>query len=308
MDGPNADQHRVAFERWRKADPAHARAYASLVETWQDTALISQTSLDEARSLSRARQPFHGWGGVRLAVAAACVVALGLSVAAYFHIELLVPMQPPAVYIATSVGVIRTQRLSDGSLVTLDTDSAITVDLSSALRLIRLTRGRARFDVAHDANRPFKVDAGDGEVVARGTLFDVDITRADLIVSLYRGAVDVRLTPRDGSRPVVRRLAPRQRFLQATTGFEPVVNATPAGEDRWTGGMLSFDSVTLADVASQANRYSNQHILVTPLASALKVTGTFRSGRSEDLARSLAAMFNLPLRRQADGNWELGAG
>jgi len=132
--------------------------------------------------------------------------------------------------------------------VILDTDSAVTVDLGASRRVLHLLRGRARFDVAHDVHRPFAVDAGDGEIVARGTLFDVDLTRPDLRVTLYRGAVDVRITPRDGSTPLLRRLAPGQRFVQASDGFEPAIERAPAGEEKWAragridkiNGRLSF--------------------------------------------------------------------
>jgi transmembrane sensor len=307
MDGPDADRHRLAFERWRKADPAHAKAYADMLATWRDAGLIALTPTGRNRSLDRVRRPFHHGRGWRPALAAASVIMLSLALAAYFHRELSGLFRPGNVEIATDVGVLRTQRLADGSMVTLDTDSAIVADLGATARIVRLTHGRARFDVAHDPSRPFKVEAGAGEIVARGTLFDVDLSHPALQVTLYRGSVDVSVDRKDGAAPLVRRLSPGHRFTEADDGFEPLISATPNGDDRWTAGMLSFNSAVLADVAAQANRYSNQRILVSPSVAGLKVTGVFRSGRNEDLARSLASMFNLPLRRNARGDWTLGA-
>ena len=306
MQGPDAEASRFAFEAWRRSDPEHDLAFRRLEQSWNDASLVAHTSVGRNRSLARARRPLHGVPGWRIAAAAAAGLLLVVGGATLLYRELARSFLPHASEIATSVGRLRTVQLADGSTVTLDTDSAVTVDLGATRRVLHLLRGRARFDVAHDVHRPFAVDAGDGEIVARGTLFDVDLTRPDLRVTLYRGAVDVRVKPRDGSSSFLRRLAPGQRFVQVSDGFEPAIDPAPTGEERWTGGMLSFDNAPLAEVVAQANRYTKEPIRVGPAAADLKVTGAFKSGDSGELARSLAAMFDLPLRHQDDGPWELG--
>jgi transmembrane sensor len=306
MRGPDAETSRFAFEAWRRADPEHDRAYRGLEQSWRNASLIAQTSVGRNRSLARARRPWHGLSPYRIALAAGAVVLLAVGLSTLLYREWAATTSTARAQIATSVGNLRTVRLADGSAITLDTNSAITVDFGSSRRVVHLLHGRARFDVAHDARRPFAVDAGAGEVVARGTLFDVDVTRPDLRVILYRGAVDVKLSPPGRAPTLVQRLGPGQRFIQADGGSDAVVDPAPKGEDHWVGGMLSFDAVPLADVAAQANRYTADHVRVNPDVADLKVTGAFRSGRSEDLARSLAATFNLTVRHLPDGDWELG--
>jgi len=306
MDGPDAATWRFAFEAWRKSDPAHDQAFQQIKRSWIDPSLIAQTSIGRNRSLARARRPLHGVPRWQIGAAFAGILLLVGGGATLLYREIATSFFPHDAEIATAVGKLRTVRLADGSTVTLDTDSVVTVDLGASRRLVHVLRGRARFDVARDVRRPFTVDAGDGEVVARGTLFDVDVSRPPLRVTLYRGAVDVRVTPRDGSTPVVRRLVPGQRLVQASDGFEPSIAAVSSGEGTWTTGMLGFDNAPLADVVAEANRYSTQKIEVGAAAARLKVTGAFRSGNSAELARSLAGMFQLPLRQGADGNWQLG--
>ncbi len=63
--------------------------------------------------------------------------------------------------------------LADGSVVHLDVDSEINVSFSSGHRDITLVNGRALFEVAHDASRPFVVSAGQSHTTALGTHFQV---------------------------------------------------------------------------------------------------------------------------------------
>ncbi|MEP9370460.1 FecR domain-containing protein [Xanthobacter sp. VNH20] len=56
-------------------------------------------------------------------------------------------------YIAP-VGERRTVALGDGSMVELNTDTAMAVDLQAGRRSVRLFRGKAFFQVTHDPQRP----------------------------------------------------------------------------------------------------------------------------------------------------------
>src|SRR3546814_2068180 len=53
---------------------------------------------------------------------------------------------------------------------------------------IEFRQGRAMFDVAHDASRPFVVDAGLGTVTALGTRFQVQRNEDRVSVTLLEGA------------------------------------------------------------------------------------------------------------------------
>jgi len=302
MKGPEAQQSRFAFEAWRRADPAHDAAYRNLEQSWRDSGLIAHTDTGRARSLSRVRVPFHGMSAWQKTAAGVAGIFIVLAVSLILYHTLTARFAVSQ--LANAVGVPRSVRLADGSLVTLDTDSAITARLGGSRRSIHILRGRVRFDVAHDPAHPFVVDAGAGEVVARGTLFDVDITRPALAVTLYRGAIDVQMEDHRGVVGATRRLAPGQRLVGSDT--QPVIAAAPVGADRWAGGILSFDNVPLADVAAQANRYSSHHIHVASAIAELKVTGAFRAGDNATFARSLGAALDLPVSADSDGDWELG--
>ena len=61
---------------------------------------------------------------------------------------------------STVRGEQRFQRLPDGSVLHLNTDSAVTVHYSRMERLVSLDRGQALFEVAHRDQRAFRVQTG----------------------------------------------------------------------------------------------------------------------------------------------------
>src|SRR5690606_23800307 len=87
----------------------------------------------------------------------------------------------------TSVGQRSMFTLSDGTTVILDADSSLREQFTQTERRVELTRGRAFFDVAKDAARPFSVVAGEHVVLALGTAFDVELKPSATEVTLVRG-------------------------------------------------------------------------------------------------------------------------
>jgi len=307
---PDAAVDRAAFEHWRAADPRHAVAYARAERAWDSAALLAQTRFGRARSLPERRR-FFDRPQVRYAFAAAAVLVvaiLGLSVGGvgWFRHD----RSPQATEFASSIGQIRRVALADGSTVTLDTDSVLRIAFTAGERRLYLSRGRARFDVAHDAARPFIVMAGAGSVTARGTIFDVAIAGSRVKVVLLRGVVEVR----DGrsrtgtSQPATTRLSPGQQIAFGTA--EPLLAPQPAAavDAQWTAGMLSFDGTRLADAIAQANRYSRAKIsLADPGLADLRITGAFHAGDAIGLAESVADSLGLHAARTPQGDIVISA-
>jgi transmembrane sensor len=82
--------------------------------------------------------------------------------------------------------------------------------------------------------------------------------------------------------------------------------ASPMRPPDWTEGRLSFDGARIDAVLAQANRYSRRQILIAdPAIAAYRVTGVFRTGDPDGLAKSLATAFAIRLERDSAGNWVL---
>jgi transmembrane sensor len=212
---------------------------------------------------------------------------------------------------ATRIGEIRTLRLSDGSTVTLDTDTILRTRFSASGRRLSLLRGRARFDVAHDPTRPFIVAAGGGAVAARGTLFDVALSSDQRVaVTLIRGVVEVdpasEAVPSGAARRPSIRLTQGQQFAYGRDIAAPRAEpASPTGA-LWPSGLLTFERAPLSHALAEANRYSRRRIvLAEPSLGALQVSGVFRAVAPHDLAEGLAAAFALRLEAAPDGDFIL---
>src|SRR3546814_13921532 len=78
----------------------------------------------------------------------------------------------------------RIVKLEDGSRVSMDQATLIKVHFEGDSRNVSLNEGQARFQVAHDSDRPFIVDAGRRSVRALGTDFNVDRNHGNLTLTL----------------------------------------------------------------------------------------------------------------------------
>jgi transmembrane sensor len=190
----------------------------------------------------------------------------------------------------TKVGEQRSVLLADGSRVTLNTASKIEVRLHADHRVVQLLQGEALFEVAHDAQRPFDVDAGNVVVRAVGTLFDIDRRATHTAVTVVEGrAAVIAADSRTGNLPV---LSAGDRLVvdRAGTGaLEHDVNLAEA--TAWTQHQLVFHHRPLGDVADEFNRYNVGRIEIrSPSLREQEVTGTFRSNGVASFVEVLAGI------------------
>lgn len=290
-DTTEADQR--AFESWYARNSRHADIYDALLDAWDET-VPSVLPLTGGIDANRKR-----WVKLALASAAALLLLLVGTLAASQVQDTITPSQT---MLASRPGEIRTVELADGSRVILDTDSAVQTEFTSGHRYVRLDRGRVRFEVA-SGTRPFIVAVGQSEVVALGTVFDVDRRHENTLVALFEGAVDVRGAAGIEERFQSVRLKPGQQVevQKNRTIAEPVI--TQNVQTRWPSGMLSFENMRVAEVVAAANRYSDTHILITsPTIGNRRFTGTINTGDQHQLAETIATMFAVTARRDHSQN------
>ncbi|XHS76913.1 FecR family protein [Burkholderiaceae bacterium UC74_6] len=212
---------------------------------------------------------------------------------------------PPPIEYSSEIGKRRTVSLSDGSTITLNTNSRVAVSFTEGRRLIHLMRGQALFEVAHNPQRPFMVFAGDRRVTALGTVFEVRSEPSRMQVVLVQGAVVVDRGDRTGNaassaaeKPVL--LAPGQAFV-AAGGQQRVSKIDVRRELLWRDGFVEFDDESLGRAVQEFNRYASQPIELSPDGVAdLRVSGLFRTDdprRFVDTIRELLSIEVHPTER-----------
>ncbi|SDN53717.1 FecR family protein [Pseudomonas jinjuensis] len=251
---------RMAFHAWRGQSPAHEAAAREAEALWG--ALPQTRSAEQFVAASRRNRRRLLLGGAL----AACVAVLAVAVA--------LPRPLAGLYAdySTRVGERRSIELADGSQVWLNSGSALSVEFSSSERRLRLHAGEALFEVAKDPQRPFIVRAGDTEVMAVGTRFDVDARGPRTRVDVSEGVVQVS----DARHPTVR-LSAGERLDVAERETPAAVQALDLDSaSAWQRGKLIFNQRPLGDVLDELERYLPQRILLTDAALRRhKVSGVF---------------------------------
>lgn len=193
----------------------------------------------------------------------------------------------------TALGDVAAVPLADGSQATLASDSRIDVRLSRRERHIDLQQGEAYFEAAKDPARPFVVEAGERRVVAVGTRFSVRRDGPDLRVVVTEGTVRLESGPAGGSRPAA--LLPAGSVAIARPDGV-LVRSMPLQEAAqlvdWRSGVLFFRDTTLAEAATEFNRYNARKIVIADAAVGdLRIGGSFRWANAEGFVRLLEQGF-----------------
>ncbi|VVN36634.1 hypothetical protein PS662_05202 [Pseudomonas fluorescens] len=286
------------FEFWLNQHPQHADEFKMLQRLWTAADLLPAARLQalcETPSTRSKRRP------LRYAVAASVLaVALGLG--------LFSGLNQPTPYNAefsTALGERRHVALPDGSVIDLNSRSRLQVRFEKGHRNIELTEGEAMFNVAHDSDRPFVVNAGSGKVTVTGTRFDV-----------RRGVSDTRVVVEQGTVKVQGRGAAENEFISLTAGLGTRVDAqgtvaaayavNPAELTAWRSGKLVFNNASLADVAEEVSRYREKPLTVSnDKVGDLRLTSVFKSDNTDALLKALPNILPVAIRTLDDGSQQI---
>lgn len=297
----------LALTAWLEADPVHAQAFEDMEEVVGLVDAAAAGGLD--LEMARARHALRG-GAVQRRRRAIGLVAASLIGAAVLvggaGLGWRMVQTPATVTYAAAPGRAMNIVLADGSRVALDSGAEVRAAIGRRSRELTLTRGRAFFDVAHDASRPFEVMGGGHVVRALGTAFEVDLAAptAPLRVSLLRGRVRVR-DATGGGRPI--ELSPGQVLVADAAGRERVSSEDVAVATAWRDGRLVLRNETLEAATAQLNRAGGRKVVVTGAARDLRISGAFRGDDPEAFARAVAAVHGLAIGRAVDGAITLSA-
>lgn len=317
FDAGHSAAEAEAFDGWLAGSPAHAAAWTRCGEAWAAFDLDERDPhLDAMRSAALSVQP--GWmrrhwpaiaaGLAALAVPAATLLSLDEARAPIATAQRIVADAPD---FETRTGQRLSLTLTDGTALTLNTDSAVNVALEENRRVVRLLRGQVFFEVAKDPSRPFIVEAAGRQITAIGTAFDVRLDPAGLQVMLVEGrvsiarsdgnAVQVAAAGGKTAAPAPALLEPGQGYTARLGELERVAPVDTREALLWREGLVHFDDVTLAEAAAELNRYSPRHIILDPEVAALRVSGLFRVGAPDRFVNAVQEVLPIRVRKGTEG-------
>lgn len=308
-------EERAAFERWRLARPANAAAYAATERLWskldglEDDEVIGplaaqalqpepmsdwMTAIEQRpqRPAPRRRSRWH----LPAALAAGLLVAvLGLRLVPQWWSE------PEPQHYRTAA-VTDSITLADGSRVQLDVATQVDVRLGRRTRDVQLLQGRAIFEVAHDATRPFVVRVGEGQVTALGTRFQVDRENGQIAVTLVEGRVAVARTGTEAEDAGEIHLAAGEQAVYSPQTMRWSSHKTDAvAATSWAQGFHTFSATPLAEAVREINRYSPHKLrLADTSLGTLPLSGNFKTGDADAIASVLPAVLPVQVAKTGD--------
>ncbi len=281
---------REEFAKWHAAHEEHARAWRQLGMLDQRFSVASgpaRAALLQSRESIRRRVRKLGSG------LASVVAVIGLALFAgdrYLPIDYWLADQ------RTATGEQRTLRLSDGTLINLNTHSAVDVRFDQKQRLIVLQEGEILVETGHGDARPFIVETREGSMRALGTRFVVKREDDGTRLSVLKSAVAAH--PQSSQEEQI--LREGQQVLMRSNGLGPIV-ALNLGADAWTRGMLVVDNTRLDDLVHELGRYRRGHLGVAPEVADLRITGSFPL---HDIDLALSALLpTLPVQIEQHTPW-----
>ncbi len=286
---------------WRAEDQAHDAAQAELEVMLAKLDQVGERVLQEqmvaelhaAVEAKRSRRMFAGVSSI----AATFVAAVALSVAMWSP-------APDAQFYETAVGERRIVQLEDGSQVQLNTNSKLKTEFSEGVRHVSLERGEAFFEVAHNKERPFVVNAGKTDVTVLGTQFNVRLGASSNLVSVLSGLVAVSQHARDGQAgKELARLTEGQQVEHMPSMNDAVVSEfDESSVFAWRTGKAMYEKTPLVEVVEDLNRYFKSPLeIADDEIENLPVTGTFNLNDQNVVVDALESAFSLMAVKRIDG-------
>jgi transmembrane sensor len=286
---------RLRFIEWLRRSPEHIQAYLEVSSAWSELPSSDPDGRFDIESLiARARSesdvipltPVHPRlppvplatepSAVRRLARRPVLAAAAVLVTSLAALFLWIGRDAARSY-STGIGEQRTIQLMDGSTIELNARSKVEVRLTEHRRDVALIDGQALFHVAKDKQRPFVVRAGEAQVRAVGTEFDVYKKQTETVVTVVEGRVETYPGSTGAGAAAILLSAGEQLTVLPHTVTKPTLADTVAAT-AWVQKRLIFEETPLSEVAEEFNRYNRRPLAIDdPALQTLKISGVYSS-------------------------------
>lgn len=200
---------------------------------------------------------------------------------------------------ATTIGERRRVVLDDGSLLALNTNSAVDVRFDARQRLILLRRGEILITSGADVNtptrRPLRVQTQDGIFEAVGTRFLVRLQDDVTTLAVQEGQLRVR----PAGSPDFQRLVGPGEAVRVTHDAIRVADLRDIAPSAWNDGVLDVRDMRLDAFLAEVARYRHGRLTCDPTVAVLRVSGVFQLDDPDRLLTILPRTLPVALEQRA---------
>lgn len=284
------------FLLWLKEDN-NAILFQELEQIWIQSNAINYPKFDSAKAIAKHKDLISNKGSKSLEInrkrllvlnpirwVAASIVLLIVSLFVYDKLS-------SEVYQGENMRV----ALVDGSVIWLERNAKLEVDYSSSKRKINLT-GKAYFDVAKDAKRPFEINSGKATVTVVGTSFILDGVNG--IVSVRGGKIKVNIEKNE-----VQLLANQELSWKSNMGIT-ILDKTFDKNSIWFNEEMIFDNVPFDKVINDISLfYGTQFQILQEKDWSLCPfsSGSLKNNTLDQVLEILKTTYNLKFEKLKDG-------
>lgn len=329
LDRGLSDTEAEALRRWLAQNPKHKECLLEMADLWDrmdSLSVLSELFDPPTAQQAPAKRSLAPLSWAAAASVCLVVLALGLLLPA----TQLQPSAPEAyapqtansetsnTLYETGIGAHSTVNLPDGTKMLLNTNTQVSVTYSEHERLLTLKKGELMVEVAHDKQRPLRVQVGGKVVEAVGTAFNVylkDKLSFDVIVTEGR----VKIKPIEDHSADARAINRKAVVIQELgigeklsvrpsqpTAIETIATAVIHDRLSWRDGKVVFRGETLQDALQELSRYTPESFkVVDPRINDMRIAGLYKAGDVDGLLLALKENFNIHSLRSTDGVIEL---
>lgn len=265
-----SEEDQTRLDEWLGQSTSHSVAYWRASHVWQRTDRLAALKAPAANTAQKAQRS-RSFRYLPIAAAIGIVAVVGLAFAHNFF-------QSRYTTYATAVGERKILRLTDGSLIELNTGSVLRLADNQQRGEAILDKGEAYFDIKHNPVQPFLVIAHGRRLVDIGTKFLVRDDGNALRVSMLEGRAALSASETGTGASTELEAGDIAIATLATTKIVRTSRQTIADMAGWRRGQLVFRHVTLAAAVAEFNRYNGTKLSVEDSnVGAKKIYGTFRT-------------------------------
>ncbi|MDH1011129.1 FecR domain-containing protein [Pseudomonas nicosulfuronedens] len=195
----------------------------------------------------------------------------------------------------TAVGERRSERLSDGTQVWLNSDSALDVRFDDAHRELLLYAGEVLIETGHGDSRPFQVRTRAGLLQPLGTRFSVRELGPRAQLNVYQGAV--RTTLQDTGASLILQAGQAVVFDAREAG---AITRAESRREAWSRGLLLAEDMPLDEFITELGGYRRGHLGVDPAVAHLRVMGSFPLADTDQALAQLEEALPVQVQRRFD--------
>lgn len=262
MDNDPFDED--AFNIWLSSDPRCRSVFDAMWRRTMGSQMDAALGSYERRGASR-----RTWLASGMAVL--LVVACGYTAMPLVELHLASPQD-----YAVADGTVRKVILADGTQLALGGGAEVRVRYTRHERVVELAHGTIFATVAHDEERPFRVEAGNARIVDLGTSFEVSSKPASVRVMVASGIVEFG---NDGwlSKPI--NMTASQAAILDRRGLNRIADVDPNDVARWRGEWVEYKGAPLQQVIADLQSLSpvpielkDESLMTRPVSGRMRLT------------------------------------